>query len=174
MLTEIAPSAGLPGTDRGGTRGTAMTEDVRQGRTRGPATAAAREARWTLRIRLAIEAPSAAGAQAITGETLARLGRELPLRGRPAIQPLGLRDRIWVATAKPDLTGLQEIEPDNAETRVRYVSSYFPPDVLWTVRGAGHQARWDWPPDIWSRRPGHDDVLLHPAVRAVMIWCEAR
>ncbi len=150
-----------------------MSEDVRQGRTPAPVTAAEREARWALWIRLAIEAPSAAGAQAITGETLARLGRELPLRGRPAIQPLGLRDGIWVATAEPDLTGLEEIEPDSAETRVRYVSSHFPEDVLWTVRVTGHQAKWEWPPDIWSRRTGHDDVLLHPAVRAVNIWCEA-
>jgi hypothetical protein len=150
-----------------------MTEDVRPGRTRGPVTAAKREARWALRIRLAVEAVSAAGAQAITGETLARLGRELPLTGRPAIQPLGLQDGIWVATAEPDLTGLEEIEPDSAETRVRYVSSHFPEDVLWTVRVTGHQAKWEWPPDIWSRRPGHDDVLLHPAVRAVIIWCEA-
>ncbi|HYB87671.1 MAG TPA: hypothetical protein VEC76_12510 [Streptosporangiaceae bacterium] len=150
-----------------------MTEDLRPGRAQGPVTAAGREARWTLRMRLAVEAASAADAQAITGETLARLGRELPLRGRPAIQPLGLQDGIWVATAEPDLTGLAEIEPDRAETRVRYVSSHFPEDVLWTVRVTGHQAKWEWPPDIWSRRPGHDDVLLHPAVRAVSIWCEA-
>ena len=45
-------------------------------------------------------------------------------------------------------------------------------------------ARWNWPPDIWSRRPGRDDVLSHPALRiademmstarAVMIWWEAK
>ena len=99
---------------------------------------------------------------------------ELPLRGEPTIQPLGLRDAIWVATAEPDLTGLQSIEPDDAATRVRYVSSSFGTDVLWTVRATGRQAKWEWPPDIWSRRPGQDDVLLHPAVHAVIIWCEAK
>jgi hypothetical protein len=99
---------------------------------------------------------------------------ELPLRGEPTIQPLGLRDAIWVATAEPDLIGLQSIEPDDAATRVRYVSSSFGTDVLWTVRATGRQAKWEWPPDIWSRRPGQDDVLLHPAVHAVIIWCEAK
>lgn len=90
------------------------------------------------------------------------------------IQSLGLGDGIWVATAEPDLTRLQSIEPDDAATRVRYVCSGFGTDVLWTVRATGHQAKWEWPPDIWSRRPGKDDVLLHPAVLAAIIWCEAK
>ena len=54
------------------------------------------------------------------------------------------------ATAEPDLTGLQSIEPDDAATRVRYVCSRFGTDVLWTARATGHQAKWEWPPDIWS------------------------
>jgi hypothetical protein len=137
-------------------------------------TPAEREAHWALTVRFAIEAASEAEARAIVRQALASLDRELPLQGEPTIAPLRLRDGIWVATLKPDLTVLPLIEPDDAPNRCRYVSSHFGTDVLWGSRVAEHGVRWDWPPDIWSRRSGRDDVLLHPAVRAVMIWCEAQ
>jgi hypothetical protein len=136
-------------------------------------TPAEREERWALSVRFAIEAASEAEAQAITGQVLGRLDRELYLQDEPTIAPLWLRDGIWVATLMPDLTVLLSVEPDDAENRCRYVSSHFPIGVTWTSRDTKAGARWDWPPDIWSRSPG-GDVLLHPAVQAVMIWCEAR
>ena len=77
-----------------------------------------------------------------------------------------------MATLMPDLTVLASVEPDDAPNRCRYVSSHFGVDVTWMSRDAKQGARWDWPPDIWSRTL-QDDVLLHPAVQAVMIWCEA-
>ena len=46
-------------------------------------------------------------------------------------------------------------------------------DVNWMARDTKHGERWDGPPDIWSGI-SQDDVLLHPTVQAVMIWCEAR
>jgi hypothetical protein len=151
-----------------------MTADILPGQPASPVAPAEREAGWTLWVRFAIEAGSQQEVRVVTGQALAGLEMELPLRGEPTIQPLGLRDGIWVATAEPDLTGLQSIEPDDAATRVRYVCSRFGTDVLWTARATGHQAKWEWPPDIWSRRPGKDDVLLHPAVLAAIIWCEAK
>ena len=137
-------------------------------------TPAEREVHWALSVRFAIEAASEAEARAVTGQALAGLDRGLPLHGEPTIAPLRLRDGIWVATALPDLTGLPSVEPDDASNRCRYVASHFGSDVLWTSRVAERGARWDWPPDIWSRLPGRDDVLVHPAVQAVMIWCEAK
>jgi hypothetical protein len=135
---------------------------------------AEREAHWPLTVRFAVEAASEAEARTITGQVLARLDRELPLQGEPTIAPLRLRDGIWVATLKPDLTVLSSVEPDDAPNRCRYVSSHFGPGVTWISRDSEHGARWDWPPDIWTRQPGQDDVLLHPAVQAVMIWCKAK
>jgi hypothetical protein len=35
------------------------------------------------------------------------------------------------------------------------------------------EGRWNWPPDIWSREPGTDDVLVHPAVLAAILWASA-
>jgi hypothetical protein len=151
-----------------------MTPDILPGQTPRTMTPADREARWTLWVRFAIEAASPDEARAVTDEALAGLEMELPLRGEPTIQPLGLRDGIWVATAEPDLTGLRSIEPDDASTRCTYVEGHFGAGVPWTSRATGDQAKAEWPPDIWSRRPGQDDVLLHPAVRAVIIWCQAK
>lgn len=147
---------------------------MNQGDPAGAITPAEREARWLLTVRFAIGAAGGAEAVAIIGQVLARLDRELPLQGEPTIDPLRLRDGVWVATLKPDLTVLSSVEPDDAPNRCRYVSSHFGVGVTWTSRDSKQGARWDWPPDIWSRQRGQDDVLLHPAVQAVMIWCEAK
>jgi hypothetical protein len=134
-------------------------------------TPAEREARWALSVRFAIEAPSEAEARDIVGRVLAHLDRELPLQGEPVIAPLRHRDGIWVATILPDLTVLASVAPDDATNRCRYVTSHFGVGVGWMSRDTERAARWDWPPDIWSRSP-EDDVLLHPAVQAVMILCK--
>jgi hypothetical protein len=146
---------------------------VPPGESAGTMTPAEREARWALSVRFAIEAASEAEARVILGQVLARLDRELPLQGEPVISPLRLRDGIWVAMLMPDLTVLAAVEPDDATNRCRYVSSHFGVGVGWMLRDTERSARWDWPPDIWSRSP-EDDVLLHPAVQAVLILCEAR
>jgi hypothetical protein len=150
-----------------------VSPGVPPGESASTMTAAEREARWALSVRFAIGAASEAEARSILGRVLASLDRELPLQGEPTIAPLRLRDGIWVATLIPDLTVLASVEPDDAENRCRYVSSHFGVVVSWMSRDTEHAARWDWPPDIWSRSP-EDDVLLHPAVQAVMILCEAK
>ena len=150
-----------------------MSPGVSPGESASAMTPAEREARWALTVRFAIGAASEAEARAILGQALASLDRELPLHGEPTIAPLRLRDGIWVAALMPDLTVLMSVEPDDARNRCRYVSSHFGVGVPWMSRETKDGERWDWPPDIWSRSP-QDDVLLHPAVQAVMIWCEAK
>lgn len=136
-----------------------------------------REARWTLLVRFAIEAASEAETGAVLRETLAGLDGELPLHGDPVIHPRWRRhlDEIWVAELAPDLTRLHVITPDGVKTRCRFVQGYFPMGVNWILpQNTECEARAEWPPDIWQRQPGRDDVLLHPAVRAVMIYCVAK
>ena len=172
------PRARLPGNRRTFRRATIC--HIQKGAVVSPEDSAGtlipaeREARWELSVRFAIEAISEAEARAITGQVLARLDQELPSLGEPTVAPLRLRDGVWVATLKPDLTVLSSIEPDDARTRCNYVVSHFGERVTWTTRDSEHGSKWDWPPDIWSRQPGQDDVLLHPAVQAVVIWCEAK
>jgi hypothetical protein len=138
-------------------------------------TPAEREARWRLMLRFAIEAASEEQARAMLGRALAGLQPELRLRGEPVIRPRHRRGpgTIWIAELHPDLTQLQEIDPDDAKTRCRYVQGHFPVGKCWSLaRNTAREARADWPPDIWQRRPG-DDTLLHPAVQAVMVYCTA-
>jgi hypothetical protein len=71
-----------------------------------------------------------------------------------------------------DLTVLPSLKPDDARTRLSYVSSGLG-QVTWTSRVSEREGRWDWPPDIWSKEPGKDDLLVHPAVLAVTLWASA-
>jgi hypothetical protein len=136
-------------------------------------TPAERDQRWDLSLRLAIKAASEAEARAITSQVLSRMRRELPLQGEPVITPLPARDGLWDATLRPDPALLEGIKPDDATNCCRYVGHHFG-SYTWMSRDSQREARWDWPPDIWNRQPGTDDVLLHPAVQAIMIWCRRR
>jgi len=126
-------------------------------------------------VLIAVDAAGEQQARAVLAEALAALDEELAVGGDPVIRPRSRpADGIWVARLQPDLTGLPEIDPDNAPTRCRYVTSRFPEGVTWAVpRASKREARYDWPPAIWHRQPGRDDMLLHPAVRAVMVSCTA-
>lgn len=137
-------------------------------------TPAEREARWRLYVRFAIEAVSEDETRAVLGQALAQLQPELPLRGEPVVHPRHRRNLgdIWVAEAEPDLAHMQVIDPDDAKTRCRFVEGHFPSGVSWSLpQNIEREAKYEWPPDIWQRQPGQDDVLLHPAVRAVTISC---
>jgi len=154
-----------------------MATGVPPGPVAGTVSPAEREAHWNLFVRLAVEAASEDEARAVLGQVLAGLDGELPLYRDPVIHPRWRRnpDEIWVAELAPDLTQLQVIDPDDAKTRCRFVQGYFPVGVSWILpQNAEREARIEWPPDIWQRQHGKDDVLLHPAVRAVMIYCKAR
>jgi hypothetical protein len=154
-----------------------MTTGVPPGSTAGTVTPAEREARWNLFVRFAIEAAGEDEARAVLSQLLAGLDGELPLHGDPVVHPRWRRslDEIWVAELAPDLTQLQMIDPDDAPTRCRFVQGYFPAGMNWIVpQNTETEARVEWPPDIWQRQHGEDDVLLHPAVRGVMIYCESK
>ena len=150
--------------------------DVREQITESAAiTPAQREARWRLVLRFAIEATSEEQARAVVGQALHGLQPELRLRGEPVIRPRhrGSADTIWFGELHPDLTELREIDPDDAKTRCQYVEGHFPVGTCWSLpRNTARDAAADWPPKIWHRQPG-DEVLLHPAVQAVMIHCTA-
>lgn len=138
-------------------------------------TPAEREARWRLEVRFAIEADSAAQAGAVLAEALGGLDCQLPLQGEPVIRPRHYRhpDDIWIADITPHLTQVTEIEPDNAAARCGTLMGHFPP-VMWTGPApTEREAMYEWPPDIWSRLPQDEVVMLHQAVRAVRIHCAA-
>lgn len=74
-------------------------------------------------MRCAIEAASEPEPHAVIIYALAASGPGLPLRGDPVIRPRHrqIADDIWIAGLHPDLTRLQEIDPDDANTRCSFV-----------------------------------------------------
>jgi hypothetical protein len=121
---------------------------------------------WTVQVRLAIEAASESEARAIGQAALAEIGATV--KDEPIAIPSSTG--LWSVTALMDLSGLGTIEPDNAQTRLSFVSGRMPDKVTWVSHVKDeHQGTYEWPPRIWDRRPGADDQLLHPAIRAALI-----
>lgn len=148
-----------------------------QGQGPGSLSPAEREARWDLTVHLAIQAADEKQAGTVLSRALAELRRELPLRGSPVIRPRQPRSRddIWIAVLEPDLTHLPIIEPDNAQTRCSFVQNHFPLNAGWTAPlNSERKAKREWPPGIWQEEPGREYVLLHPVVRAILIFCEEK
>lgn len=89
--------------------------------------------KWQPSVLFAIATASEREARAVLGQALAALDEQLPVRGDPVIPRHRQPDRLWVATLRPDLTHLREIEPDDAPTRCTYLTDLFPGGVTWAV-----------------------------------------
>jgi hypothetical protein len=136
-----------------------------------PDTPAEREARWSISVWFAIQAANRADARVILDRVLDTLAEPMPLWTGPIIDP-GMLEGIWLGQLYPEPAA--GYTPDDAENRCRWVSHYFGPGPTWVSCDTRFGVRWDWPPDIFSRVPGDDDMLPHPAVQAVRILCEAK
>jgi hypothetical protein len=103
------------------------------------------------------------------------LTEDLP-RGETILHPRhpDVADDSWIAEVVHDLAHLPVIEPDDAETRCSLVRGYLPPAMWMIPQRTEREARSDWPADTWVRLTGRDDVLLHPGVQAVRIFCTAK
>lgn len=122
-------------------------------------------ASWTAWVRFAIEASGESEARSITARVLSQIG--LRTAGTPDTAPAGTG--LWTVTAHIDLSAVGTFEPDQADTRLRYVSGCFGERVPWRSHMNERQGTFEWPPSFWDRQPGADDQLLDPAIRAAMI-----
>jgi hypothetical protein len=124
---------------------------------------------WSAGVMFAIDAGSEQEARAIAGAVLDQMGGTATILGdRTGPVPEGL----WTVTADVDL-GSVTVEPDNAENRLSYLALNLE-GVTWVSKTTGdNRTVRQWPPDVWGRQPGADDVLVHPAIRAVRIWVSA-
>lgn len=124
---------------------------------------------WSAGVMFAIDAGSEQEARAIAGAVLDEMGVTATIAGdRTGPVPEGL----WTVTADVDL-GNVTVEPDNAENRLSYLARNLE-GVTWVSKTTEDiRAVRQWPPDIWGRQAGADDVLVHPAIRAVRIWASA-
>jgi hypothetical protein len=126
---------------------------------------------WQAWIRLAIGADSGDAALAIAAAALRET--KLVTRGEPIAARLP--EGSWAVHTGLDLSAIAPtFEPDTAHTRASVVSGLIGDGpVSWGIRESPTHCKLEWPPDIWSRRPGIDDTLLDPAVRAVIVWVSA-
>ena len=124
---------------------------------------------WSAGVMFAIDAGSEQEARAIAGAVLDEMGVTATILGdRTGPVPEGL----WTVTADVDF-GNVTVEPDNAENRLSYLARNLE-GVTWVSKTTEDiRAVRQWPPDIWGRQAGADDVLVHPAIRAVRIWASA-
>jgi hypothetical protein len=120
---------------------------------------------WSARVAFAMEAGSEQEARAIADGVLDQMGNTAAVR---ELQAGPVPEGLWTVNADIDLAGIN-FEPDNAETRLSYLVGELG-EVTWTSRITERQGTFQWPPDVWSRQPGRDDVLGHPAIRAARIW----
>lgn len=76
---------------------------------------------------------------------------------------------------QPDLSFFEQIDPDDAKTRCATVQGHFPVGTTWDIPvNTAYYARREWPTEIFFRRAEIDDLLLHPAVLGVKIFCEMK
>jgi hypothetical protein len=121
---------------------------------------------WSAGVMFAIDAGGEQEARAIAGTVLDQMDVTATIRDdRTGPVPEGL----WTVTAEVDLTSVT-VEPDGAANRVSYMARNLE-RVKWveTATSDGRAVR-EWPPNVWAREPGADDVLAHPAIRAARIW----
>jgi len=123
---------------------------------------------WSARVAFAMEAGSEQEARAIADGVLEQMGNTAAVR---ELQAGPVPEGLWTVNADIDLAGIN-FEPDDAETRLSYLVGELG-EVTWTSRITERQGTFQWPPDVWSRQPGRDDVLGHPAIRAARIWTAA-
>jgi hypothetical protein len=124
---------------------------------------------WSAGVMLAIDAAGEQEARAIAAAVLDRMDVTATIRDdRTGPVPEGL----WTVTADVDLSDVT-VEPDSAENRVSYMGRNLE-RVTWVSTATGDtRAVREWPPDVWGRQPGADDVFAHPAIRAVRVWAMA-
>jgi hypothetical protein len=123
---------------------------------------------WSAWAMFAIDAGSEPEARVIAARVLDEMDVEATISPE---RTGNVPDGLWTVTAEIDMSGVQ-VEPDDAQNRVSYLIRNLE-GVTWESRARDHQALRQWPPDVWSRQPGNDDVLGHPAIRAARIWASA-
>jgi hypothetical protein len=126
----------------------------------------ARNGTWAAAILLAVQATDERTARAVARDALGGLG--VVLIGEPSARQAG--GGLWAVTAELRLDGPGPFEPDDASTRLSYLTGLLPEGVPWVTRVEERGGTAEWPPSIWDRLPGAPDELLHPDIRGVRIW----
>lgn len=112
--------------------------------------------------RFVVEAIGEEGARAVIARVLDVI--DVVVSSEPVIAQT--RQSTWTVEFEIDLSGLNVIHPDDAVTRITYVTRNLI-KVTWQgqVRPGERRGRLEW----FGGIPGRDEVLAHPAIRAATI-----
>ena len=121
-------------------------------------------ARWEVTVSLDVDVPGEDRALAVARDVLASM--DVALAGE--IAATRSDGRGWIVEAQVDLSGLGGISPDNAASRIKYVSRNVS-GITWAIyRSDEHHGEYQWrlesQPD-----DGEAKAFLHPAIRGAAI-----
>jgi len=120
---------------------------------------------WSAGVMFAIDADGEQEARAVAGTVLDQMEVTATIRDdRTGPVPEGL----WTVTADVDLSNVTSSPTARRTASLTWRATL--ERVKWVgTATAGNRAVSEWPPNVWAREPGADDVLAHPAIRAARI-----
>jgi hypothetical protein len=123
---------------------------------------------WTVTVRFAVDAADETEARSIVSGVLEKM-EVLPSKRLVTARE---GERTWTVEAELNLSGLEKIDPDDARSRLQYVTRNLGGLTWRVVRADERQGKFEWPPSFWamSRR---DEVLVHPAIKAADVQASA-
>jgi hypothetical protein len=122
---------------------------------------------WIVKLRFAIDAEDEAGARDIAGQVIQMI-TDLQVTRSTGRMP------YWNIVTDLDLSQVEPITPDDAQTRLYYVMRNLPNVTFMTPATSNkHTGMWQWLPDSWEMANRHEE-LAHPAVRAAGIYILAK
>jgi hypothetical protein len=126
----------------------------------------------TVKLRLAIDADDEPQARAIASEVFQAM--DIAARtGDLEVTHSANRQPFWNIVTDLDMSGITAFDAD-AFTRLTLVMHHLPgATFISPAAGDGPSMIYQWLPDEWTTSMNHEEVAVHPAVRAVGVWVRA-
>jgi hypothetical protein len=120
--------------------------------------------KWEATAALTVDAENEQIAGTVLNAVLAAL--DVPVKGEPTVMGVRDSDRLWIGRTRLDLSRVGTLQPDDAQTSLRYLTRNTA-GITWRahLRSGHRQGRYEWPCG-WESR---EEVLVDPAVRAAEI-----
>lgn len=127
----------------------------------------------TVKLRLAIDADDEPQARAIASEVFQAMDIAAQT-GDLEVTHSANRQPFWNIVTDLDMSGITAFDAD-AFTRLTWVMHHLPgATFISPAAGDGPSMIYQWLPDEWSTSMNHEEVAVHPAVRAVGVWVRVR
>src|ERR1700742_2274685 len=123
----------------------------------------------TVKLRLAIDADDEPQARGIASEVFQAMDIAAQT-GDLEVTHSANRRPFWNIVTDLDMSGITAFDAD-AFTRLTWVMRHLPgATFISPAAGDGPSMIYQWLPDEWGTSMNHEEVAVHPAVRAVGVW----